>query len=124
MEINLEYGVFKKGNGDITEDEANVFIDKFIQLVEENGYVCGGGYKLIEEGLEDPYCPVCESCGEEGCCSPLMCSQSKDGYYCKGYLKDLKFGYLMYKDIYDFVPKDKIDEIFDKNWEKIYEQPI
>ena len=80
--------------------------------------------KIYEEYL-DPYCPICTGCGEEGCCSPLKCKQSPDGYYCESYLRDLKFGYKMYEDIYDLIPKDeetnkKIDEIFNKNFEKYY----
>lgn len=72
-----------------------------------------------------PYCPICTGCGEEGCCSPLHCKQSPDGRYCESYLKDLKFGYLMYEDVYDLIPKDeetekKLHEIWEKNYELIY----
>lgn len=72
-----------------------------------------------------PYCKVCEGCGEEGCCSPIHCEQSQDGEYCKGYLRDLKFGYLMYKDLYDLLKDDeeskkKIDAIYDINYKFIY----
>ncbi|MFN7656447.1 MAG: hypothetical protein ACK5OW_01525 [bacterium] len=80
--------------------------------------------KIYEDGY-DVYCPICTGCGEEGCCSPLMCKQSQDGHYCESYLRDLKFGYKMYNDIYDLIPKDeetkkKLDEIFDKNYERYY----
>ena len=77
-----------------------------------------------------PYCPVCEGCGEEGCCSPLRCQQSKDGHHCQTYLKDLKFGYLMYEDLYALAIKDKkrnkkaLDKLFDKNYDKIYNTEI
>jgi hypothetical protein len=72
-----------------------------------------------------PYCPICTGCGEEGCCSPLHCKQSPDGSYCESYLKDLKFGYVMYEDVYDLIPKDeetekKLHEIWEKNYELIY----
>jgi len=72
-----------------------------------------------------PYCKVCSGCGEEGCCSPMACEYSKDGAYCEKYLRDLKFGYLMHRDTHDFLKDDeeskkKIDEIFDKNWDLIY----
>ena len=47
--------------------------------------------------LEDtPYCPICSGCGEEGCCTPLNCSQDINGSYCLLNLKHLKFGYKMY----------------------------
>lgn len=74
----------------------------------------------------NPYCPICSGCGEELCCSPLHCEQSSDGSYCEWYLKDLKFGYKMYQDLYDLIPKDeetqkKLNEIWDKNYEQFYE---
>ena len=73
----------------------------------------------------NPYCSVCTGCGEEDCCSPLNCQQSIEGRYCEWYLRDLKFGYKMYKDIYDLIPKDeetqkKLGEIWDKNFEIYY----
>jgi len=73
-----------------------------------------------------PYCKVCNSCGDDGCCSAIACEQSKDGSYCETHLKDLKFGYLMYKDMYDLITDDegkkKLDEMFDKNWDLIYKR--
>ena len=75
-----------------------------------------------ENEYESPYCPVCSSCGEEGCCSPIFCKQSPDGHYCEGSLRDLKFGYQMYKDIYKLIPKDKeTQKEFDRIWEENYE---
>jgi hypothetical protein len=79
----------------------------------------------MKEEDYSPYCPICTGCGEEGCCSPLHCKQSPNGRYCESYLKDLKFGYLMYEDVYDLIPKDeetekKLHEIWEKNYELIY----
>jgi hypothetical protein len=79
------------------------------------------------EEFKDPYCPICSGCGEEGCCSPLICKQSPEGSYCRSYLNDLKFGYLMYDSIYDLIPKDeetqkKLDEIWEKNHQLIYKK--
>ena len=79
------------------------------------------------EELESPYCPICSGCGEEFCCSPLHCKQSPDGHYCQSYLRDLKFGYQMYEDIYDLIPKDeeteiKLNEIWHRNFEIFYTQ--
>jgi hypothetical protein len=75
----------------------------------------------------NPYCQVCSGCGEEGCCSPLNCEHSPEGHYCKSYLKDLKFGYAMYRDIYDLISTDvetqkKHDEIWEKNYNLIYKK--
>jgi hypothetical protein len=72
-----------------------------------------------------PYCPECSGCGEEGCCSPLMCKQNPKGDYCKAYLQDLQFGYRMYKELMKLVAEDEnykqqIDEIWHKNYDKTY----
>jgi hypothetical protein len=56
--------------------------------------------------LEDtPYCPICSGCGEEGCCTPLNCSQDINGSYCLLNLKHLKFGYKMYDEISNWLKK-------------------
>jgi hypothetical protein len=76
-----------------------------------------------------PYCKICSACGEEGCCSPLNCSQHKDGEYCEWYLKDLKFAYQSNKEILKYIEENypeesdinlKINEILDKNIDKFY----
>ena len=82
---------------------------------------------MIENpGLKSPYCPVCESCGEDGCCSALTCKQSPGGLYCKTYLNDLRFGYAnneaLLKIIYSDEEKYKdLVEAFDKIWDKNYD---
>ena len=80
---------------------------------------------MTKEEYKSPYCPVCDSCGEDGCCSSMSCRQSPEGDYCSGYLKDLKFSYLMYKDLMRLLEddpnhKEAIDEMFDKNWDIIF----
>jgi hypothetical protein len=72
-----------------------------------------------------PYCPDCGACGEDGCCSALFCKQTQTGHYCKGYLRDLQFGYAMHKEMWDLIPNDtetqkKLDEIYDKNYDIFY----
>ena len=79
------------------------------------------------EEWNSPYCSVCEACGEEGCCSALCCHHSPNGDYCAGYLRDLRFGYRMYKAMWDLVPDDpetqaKLDEIYDKIYELTYKE--
>lgn len=82
--------------------------------------------ELNEEDNYSPYCKVCGACGEDGCCSAMMCKQSPDGDYCQTYLNELRFGYLMYHDTYDLVidqeAKKKRDAFFDKNWDFIFKQ--
>ncbi len=74
-----------------------------------------------------PYCPICEACGEDGCCSAARCKQHPDGHYCQGYLKELRFSYWMYKDLMELVYEDPnykeaIDKIWDENWKVIFEE--
>lgn len=75
------------------------------------------------------YCEVCNGCGEEGCCSPVSCSMDPKGRYCETYLKDLKFGYMMFRETYNMLNENKeqneellkkIDELWDKIDKKIY----
>ena len=51
----------------------------------------------------DYYCPVCDGCGHEMCCSPLICQQSPEGTECRTYLKDLKFGYDSFMRLYEYL---------------------
>lgn len=78
----------------------------------------------VDEDAYSPYCPDCEACGESGCCSPLMCNHTENGHYCKGYLKELQFGYHLYrwieKHLLEHLPIEKIDE-YDKEWNEAYD---
>lgn len=81
---------------------------------------------MSEQEEYSPYCPVCSACGEEGCCSPMSCDQDPNGHYCKGYLKDLKFGYAMnewvQKNLLDekLISKELIEK-YNKEWEETYD---
>ena len=82
----------------------------------------------MEENKEEysPYCPVCDACGEDGCCSATACKQHKDGKYCQTYLKELKFGYVMYHKLLELIdedPKyeDQVNKIWDEVWDKIFD---
>jgi hypothetical protein len=79
----------------------------------------------MEEENYSPYCPICQSCGEDGCCSATSCQHHPDGHYCKTYLAELKFGYIMYHEIMRLVEedpkyKDSISKIWDKKWDIIF----
>lgn len=79
--------------------------------------------KNVDLKNENPYCKICSGCGEDGCCSAMMCEQSKDGAYCESYLLDLKFAYLMYKDTFFMIKgKKKLKEIISKNFDIVYKQ--
>lgn len=76
-----------------------------------------------------PYCPICDSCGVEGCCSPMACQQHPDGDYCKSYLRDLRFGYVMNRwfennllDQLTEEQKDAYNKEWDTAYDKVYEE--
>jgi hypothetical protein len=80
--------------------------------------------EIDEKNWEDysPYCSVCSGCGEEGCCSATICKQDPNGSYCKTYLMDLKFGYIMYKELMKIIDGDKkYEEQIDKIWDEVYD---
>jgi hypothetical protein len=68
-----------------------------------------------------PYCKICDSCGEELCCSPTSCKQHPEGEYCDIYLAQLKVGYKMYEylinKIYKELSEDVKQEIDEKETE-------
>ena len=81
----------------------------------------------MDEELRSPYCPICEACGEDGCCPATSCKQHPDGDYCEGYLAELKFTYWMYKDLMNLVAddpkyKDAIDKMWNENWDAIFKR--
>ena len=76
-----------------------------------------------------PYCKKCDSCGEEGCCSPLRCfanwKRPSGCKYGETYRKDLILAYLMYDELSRIIDdsgdeklqrlaKEKFDKIFDE----------
>ena len=83
-----------------------------------------GAYEHTEKDYS-PYCPICNGCGEDGCCSALMCKQDPKGDYCQTYLKELQFAYRMYNDLMELLDKDEkyekqIDELWNKNYDLTY----
>ncbi len=71
----------------------------------------------------NPYCTICDSCGEDGCCPATSCKQHPDGKYCKTYLNELKFGYIMYKQLLNLIDEDeKYKDIVDKMWNDTYDK--
>jgi hypothetical protein len=67
-----------------------------------------------EIDMESPYCPECNSCGEDGCCSPTKCNVSPTGLYCKYYLSLLKATYRVHTDIYPKLSEEIQNECIDK----------
>lgn len=70
---------------------------------------------VFEEGIEipdvtittsedyNPYCPICEACGIEECCSPLRCQQKPEGTDCEHYLEILKENYRQMSHVHKLV---------------------
>ena len=74
--------------------------------------------------MEDEYdvqCSRCGSCGEDECCSALICAKKNmvGGTYCETYYKDIKLWYILGKRLYD---KYLDVEIFDEVWDNINEK--
>lgn len=86
--------------------------DELIKYVEDNY----GTNVLIDH--ETPYCKVCGACGEDGCCTALVCKHHRDGEYCDTYLKELQFGYAMYRDTHHLLGENEVKDVFDKNYDK------
>jgi hypothetical protein len=79
----------------------------------------------MTEETNTPYCSECNSCGEEGCCSPLKCKQSPNGEYCSSNLTHLKFGYhmnmWMTNNLLNLIPKE-LKEKYDQEWDNSYDR--
>ena len=86
-----------------------------------------------KDKYESPYCKICTSCGEEGCCPYLNCfSHLIENDNCKYghvHLRDAKFDYRLSKMGYDIINKLE-NGLFDaelavkeyhKQWNEIYE---
>jgi len=88
---------------------------------------------ILEKDFDNPYCTVCNSCGEDGCCPASSCTFEEGCKYGKGYLDDLKFGYWMYKDLSRMIHNrfkdvvnimEEYDKIFDENYKIFYKEMI
>ena len=79
-----------------------------------------------EENKYDPYCKLCNGCGETGCCSPIQCiiqllkSKPKDCDYGITNVKDVILFYHIGIDLYNKFYKQKKKDVFsrfaDKSW--------
>jgi predicted amidophosphoribosyltransferase len=88
---------------------------------------------MLEDDIESPYCEKCDSCGETGCCPPIMCEAVKCKYgeiNIKDYrcfqdqwsvmyeaLKDIKNAnsYFLVQEL----AKNALNEV-DNLWDKLY----
>jgi len=84
------------------------------------------------------YCPSCDSCGEEGCCSPISCAHyhmvkknDKKCHYGTTYFRDLQFSHVYSNRVSNIIEKYKDQqpemykehqEMFDELYNQIYIQ--
>ena len=75
------------------------------------------GKDIPEE--DSPYCKDCTACGEEGCCSPLMCFsklvQKDTCMYGKGYLLDIELALKFTEWVFEYVDKNDVLTVKDAN---------
>jgi hypothetical protein len=71
---------------------------------------------------DSPYCKLCGACGEDGCCSAMMCKSLDQGQivldnvldgceYSKTYLRELKEGYEFMNSFYALIYDKLSDDI-------------
>lgn len=89
-----------------------------------------------EEKFKSPYCKICESCGESGCCDPMICvrglSKGSKGTYCEGNVAEVLCEAQSFRDIYEHIMnkeglsimigelKEEIEYLYNKNLDKLY----
>lgn len=82
-----------------------------------------------ESNEHNPYCPDCDSCGEDPCCPAANCKMTPTGHYCESNLKTLRLAYWNHRDLLKLIDAggDKYKELLyiydmidDKNHNIIY----
>lgn len=81
--------------------------------------------KYVDDSYS-PYCSKCGSCGESGCCDPLMCvmlyKELRSGDYCESSFNEVICEVESFREIYEYIMKledSSIDSI-KKAVDKIY----
>ena len=95
------------------------------------------GYDTPEdkEDYESPYCGVCESCGEEGCCSVEKSILGHGCKYAQWYAKDVYFNEVLINELLKLlksmgvcrdetgdVVKDPIGDVYDRAFKRVKEK--
>ena len=76
-----------------------------------------------KEDYESPYCEVCESCGEEGCCSIEKSILGHGCKYAQWYAKDVYFNEMLINEFHKLLEDQVAYCTFDKHGE-IVMKPI
>jgi hypothetical protein len=95
-------------------------------MTEEESLVQSYLLEEVDSDNYNPYCPVCNGCGESGCCGPINCEPSNiNCHYPLTYTADLKLGYRGFHRFWDlleennwFGKKEEFMEIYDEELDK------
>lgn len=93
----------------------------------------------MKEENYSPYCELCDSCGDDGCCSAEQCCYTlmvkkapKGCSYGGIYYNDMTFGKKLGEELYEYIMslpdmhvdmkdvKEKVDQIYDELYDKVY----
>jgi len=87
------------------------------------------------EAPEDAYCPVCRSCGEEGCCSLEKSILSHGCKYAQHYAQQAYYDKMVIDEFHKLAeemgltrdetgnePKDPIGDLYDRAWRRVEEK--
>ena len=108
MTLESQYKLFTESNPENAHWTYHEWLkwhsDKLGESIKNINPVVSDDFQIGPDGAYEetgdtysPYCQECEACGEEGCCSALLCKHFESGDYCSGYLRDLRFGYHMHR---------------------------
>lgn len=103
------------------EEAENVILRHRKYVKEKNKYP--NYIKPVEEDYS-PYCKICESCGQDACCSPIHCEQKADGMYCNSYLKTLKLHYQLCEYVEKVILPVSTEDVikdFYREYDRLYE---
>ena len=76
-----------------------------------------------DEDYESPYCEVCKSCGEEGCCSVEKSLLGHNCKYGEWYARDVYFNNVLIDELLTYIKENVAfaDEVVDAAYNKAFE---
>jgi hypothetical protein len=88
-----------------------------------------------DEEMESCYCPVCGSCGEDGCCSIESVILGHGCKYSEYYARQAYYNHMIIDEFHKFVEslgicrdetgsevKDPIRDLYDRAWKRVEEK--
>lgn len=90
---------------------------------------------MQEDDIENPYCPVCGSCGEDGCCNAEKSLLNHGCKYGRAYANDVYYDKMIIDEFHKFFESldfgrdetsdkvfDPIGDIYDRAWKRVEEK--